>query len=140
MKRIIFAGALLGGVFFQIACSKKSGSANGPDNNPPTVQPPVSYPGLQLALTNDNSKQVEIYDPSVTNWNTTEAKKWSWSPTTTQGFSTTEIKVFGGGTDFKVRKLNVWQDADDAAISDNGMAAGRLCWCTPMPIKIPARK
>lgn len=123
MRRIIFAGVLLGLVLFQIACSKKSGAPDAPDNNPPTVQPPASYPGLLLALTNDNSKQVEIYDPTVTNWNTSEAKKWSWSPTTTKGFSTAEIKAFGGGTDFKVRKMKVWQEADYAAISDNGMAA-----------------
>lgn len=115
-------GVAISLAIFQMACSKKSGTNTGlgPTNNPPVVQ---SYPGLQLALTNDASKQIEIYDPMITDWNSAEAKKWRWSPTTALGFSTNEIKSFGGGTDFKVRKMKIRQDASYAVISDNGMAA-----------------
>ncbi|MFX1706677.1 DUF6528 family protein [Chitinophaga sp. CC14] len=122
MRRIIWIGAAIALAIFQMACSKKSGTNTdpGPTNNPPVVQ---SYPGLQLALTNDASKQIEIYDPMITDWNSADAKKWRWSPTTALGFSTNEIKSFGGGTDFKVRKMKIWQDASYAVISDNGMAA-----------------
>ncbi|HEY8955484.1 DUF6528 family protein [Chitinophaga sp.] len=122
-RRVILSGIAVALVIFQMACSKKGGTDTpNPPTNPPVVTP-VPYPGLQLALTNDASKQIELYDPMVTDWNTAEAKKWTWSPTTGLGFSANEIKSFGGGTDFKVRKMTTRQNASYAAISDNGMAA-----------------
>nr|WP_295869461.1 DUF6528 family protein [uncultured Chitinophaga sp.] len=115
MKRIILTGTAFALLVFQLACSKKQG-ATAPPDNPPPVQKPEPYPGLPLALTNDAVRKIEIYDPMVTDWNTADAKKWSWSPTTALGFSADEINRFGGGTDFKVRK-------NYAVMSDNSMAA-----------------
>lgn len=112
---MILTGAAFALVVFQLACSKKQG-ATAPPDNPPAIKQPEPYPGLPLALTNDATRRIEIYDPMAVDWNTADAKKWSWSPTTALGFSTDEINRFGGGTDFKVRK-------NYAVMSDNGMAA-----------------
>lgn len=120
MKKII-----IGLLVVLTACTKNPGANNapGPGTNPPPATVPEPYPGNLLALTNDATKQIEIYDPSVIDWNTAEAKKWRWSPTTTLGFTTDEINKFGGGTDFKVRKMSIWQNNTFAAISDNSFAA-----------------
>lgn len=115
MRRIILITTAAALIIFQFACSKKQG-ATAPPVDPPAVQKPEPYPGLPLALTNGSNKKLEIYDPTVTDWNIADAKKWSWSPTTTLGFSVDEINRFGGGTDFKLRK-------SIAVISDNNMAA-----------------
>ncbi len=121
LGRILLTGATISWVVFQIACSKKPGA--GPGDNPPPVQAPEPYPGFQLALTNSASKQIELYDPMITNWNSGDAKKWSWGPTALLGFSSSEISRFGGGTDFKLRKMKIWQNASYAVVSDNSMAA-----------------
>lgn len=120
MKRI-----LIGLLVIVSACGKNPGAntAPGPGTNPPPVQNPEPYPGNLLALTNDASKQIEIYDPAATDWNTADAKKWRWAPTVALGFTTDDVNKFGGGTDFKVRKMPVWQNATFAAISDNSFAA-----------------
>ncbi|GEP91832.1 hypothetical protein SAMN05660909_03931 [Chitinophaga terrae (ex Kim and Jung 2007)] len=120
MRKII-----LGLLVMLTACSKNPGADTAPDPtpDPPAVKDPEPYPGNPLALTNNSTRQIEIYDPAKVDWNTAEAKKWRWSPLPSQGFTTEEANKFGGGTDFKVRKMSVWQNATYAAISDNSFAA-----------------
>ena len=125
MKKICFA-LLICLINLNIACSKKPVGGDSPTDsantgNTPAV--PVSYTGLLVALTNNTSKKIEIYDPVSTDWNLSDAKKWSWAPTVNLGFSADENSKFGGGTDFKPRKMPIWQNADYAAISDNSFAA-----------------
>ncbi|MBC9930179.1 DUF6528 family protein [Chitinophaga qingshengii] len=118
MKKLIISGAVLCATI--AACSKNNGNDTTAPPKPSIVNTPEPYPGFPLALTNGATKQIEIYDPMVTDWNAANAKTGRWSPTTTLGFSTDEINRFGGGTDFKVRTIN---SITYAALADNSMAA-----------------
>ncbi|MGX5819258.1 DUF6528 family protein [Chitinophaga lutea] len=116
MKRMIICLAVV-----LVACGKNPGGSPPPGpGNPPPASTPEPYPGHLLALTNDATKQIEIYDPVATDWNTAEAKKWRWSPSTALGFTPEEVTKFGGGTDFKVRKM---PNGTFAALTDNSFAA-----------------
>ncbi|NIG55399.1 DUF6528 family protein [Chitinophaga sp. Cy-1792] len=124
MKKIFLTGAACCLMICQMACSGKSGDATSPGTTtPPVTETPQPYPGQLLALTNDATKELVLYDPMVTDWNTDAAKKWKWVPTTGLGFSASEIKIWGGGTDFKLRKKASGQDTAVAALCDNSMAA-----------------
>jgi len=144
MKKIILTGIVICLIGFPIACSKKTrgDASSGPQNKPPTVKTPEPYPGLQLVLTNNASRKIEIYDPAVTDWNLSDAKKWSWSPVASLGFSTDESNKFTGGTDLKIRKMKIWQNTDYAAMSDNSMAAiiaypsGQRVWSKVIPANV----
>ncbi|NUS53809.1 MAG: hypothetical protein HOV66_02950, partial [Streptomycetaceae bacterium] len=47
--------------------------------------------------------QLLAFDPAVTDWNTAAAVKWSWKPTTAEGFSSAEVSAAGLVSDFKLR-------------------------------------
>ena len=114
---IIFTAGLI------LSCGKKNPTEE-PFVKPPFVsKPPEAFAGFPVVLTNDASKKIEIYDPVVENWNTAEAKKWSWAPTISLGFSSADVTTFGGGTDFKLRKVSAWNNGAYFAITDNSFAA-----------------
>jgi len=126
---------LIATVAFLAACGGKS-KDTAPPVTPPVTPSPEPYPGQLLALTNDATKELVLYDPAVIDWNTDAAKKWRWTPTTTLGFSAAEIKTWGGGTDFKLRRT---KDTTVAALCDNSMAAliayptGKRIWSQVIP-------
>jgi hypothetical protein len=106
-----------------LSCGKKK-TTEKPYVPPPFVsKPPEAFAGFPVVVTNDASRKIEIYDPVVENWNAVEAKKWSWAPTIALGFSAADVNTFGGGTDFKLRKVPVWNNKEFAAVADNGFAA-----------------
>ncbi|MDR6781467.1 hypothetical protein ABIE26_002045 [Pedobacter africanus] len=122
MKRnLILCALFTAGLIW--SCGKNN-TAEPPVVKPPFVsKPPEAFAGFLTVLTNDASKRIEIYDPTIENWNSAEAKKWSWAPATSLGFVTADVSTFGGGTDFKLRKVPVWNNAEYAAITDNSFAA-----------------
>lgn len=75
-----------------------------------------------IATTDGATKSIRVFDPSVSNWNSPSALKWSWKPTASLGFSTAEINVWGGGSDVKLRNNDVW-GGQWAAVSDGHLAA-----------------
>lgn len=109
-------------VMMAIACGKKGGQE--PPPNPPPVNPPGTdtLTGMILA-TNNSTKSMELYDAGVTDWNNAAAKKWSWKPSTANGFSTAESNAFAGGSDLRLRQVKAWGDSIFMALTDTKMAA-----------------
>jgi hypothetical protein len=62
-----------------------------------------------IATTNQASHQIECYDPvNYGNWNTAGALKWSFKPTTTSGYSSTEISAWTRPSDVKLRSCSAY--------------------------------
>lgn len=56
-----------------------------------------------IAATNQANNRIDVYDPSVPDWNSPQALKWSWKPTTALGYSEKESSLWNGPTDAKLR-------------------------------------
>ncbi|MFK7697057.1 DUF6528 family protein [Paenibacillus sp. HJGM_3] len=56
-----------------------------------------------IAATNQANNRIEAYDPTVADWNSPEALKWSWKPTTALGYSEKEASLWNGPTDAKLK-------------------------------------
>lgn len=120
MTRIIIALSMLALIVF--ACGK-SGSAG--DNPPPVNPPPPAEDTLKgmIFTTNNSTKSLEMYDAGVKDWNKPEAKKWSWRPSVSAGFSTAESNAFAGGSDVRLRKVRDWNNETFLSLTDTRMAA-----------------
>lgn len=116
MLRLIIGTCLP--AFLALSCGKKGGQATV--TPPPTVTDTLK--GLIIA-TNGASKSIEIYDAAIKDWNASNAKKWSWRPTATAGFSTAEVNGFAGGADARLRQVSVWNNGDFIAMADAKGAA-----------------
>ncbi|MGV3509104.1 MAG: DUF6528 family protein [Sphingobacteriaceae bacterium] len=75
------------------------------DENPPVTTPCTNCP---VVATNQSENTVEVYDPSVADWNTAAAKIWSWKPTVALGYSTAEIGKWSNVSDAKLRNTTIW--------------------------------
>jgi hypothetical protein len=54
--------------------------------------------------TDQAGRRLMAFDPAVTDWNTSAALKWSWTPTTRLGFSSAEVSAFTNVADAKLRE------------------------------------
>lgn len=70
---------------------------------------------------NQATGQIEIYDPGVSDWNTSTALKWSWKPTTAKGYSQYAVDHWGLPTDFKVRNVAAWGGNHLVAACSDGL-------------------
>ncbi|CAG7644131.1 DUF6528 family protein [Paenibacillus allorhizosphaerae] len=52
-----------------------------------TVKAPEPENGNLVAVTDQASQKIIVFDPNAEDWNSEQAIKWSWKPTSTNGFS-----------------------------------------------------
>ncbi|GIG59677.1 hypothetical protein Lfu02_40490 [Longispora fulva] len=57
-----------------------------------------------VAVTDQATHQIRLFDPKVTDWSAPGAERWDWKPTTSNGFLPREIQRWGVPTDVKLRK------------------------------------
>lgn len=102
----------------------------------PAVAAADDYPILAGDL---KSRQLMVLDPTVTDWNSSSAVKWTWAPTAGRGFSSSEVAAFNGGSDFRLRNVATGS-GQRIALSDTwGLAAvisypaGHRIWATAVP-------
>lgn len=78
-----------------------------------------------IATTNQANDRVELYDESVTDWNTAAALKWSWWPADWGGFSSAEIAAWSNVSDVKVRNTTHWSGTSQVIVttSSGGLVA-----------------
>lgn len=108
-------------VLIVIACGKSGNSVT-----PPQVEPPGptedTLKGMIL-VTNNSTKSLEMYDAGTKDWSKPEAKKWTWRPSVSSGFSTAESNSFGGGSEVRVRQVKAWNNEVFMSLTDTKMAA-----------------
>ncbi|WJH36002.1 DUF6528 family protein [Paenibacillus sp. CC-CFT747] len=54
-----------------------------------------------IATTNQANNTIDLYDPAVDDWNSPDALKWSWKPSTALGYSSAEVRLWGGPSEAK---------------------------------------
>jgi len=85
-------------------------------------------PCCWISTTNDADLKVDVWDPADNPW-TTSNMKWSWEPTTALGYNaTTEIPLWSGPSDVKVRNNTVFGGSQVIIAS-----AGRLATIASYP-------
>jgi hypothetical protein len=82
----------------------------------------AAVPCCWIGTTDSTTQSIRVLDTQVSDWNARAALKWSWKPTTAEGFTASEVSTWGGGTDVKLRESSVW-GGQSLAIADNSMAA-----------------
>ena len=71
-----------------------------------SAQTPAITPGdCWIAVTDNTSKSIMVFDPSVTDWNSSSALKHTWAPSSSNGF-TTPTDGWGLPADVKIRNYN----------------------------------
>ncbi|MEV6416964.1 DUF6528 family protein [Kribbella sp. NPDC051718] len=91
---------------------------------------PTAEAGRLVAVTDQQSEngpdaRIRLLDPAVYNWNTAAALKWSWSPTTSNGFSGLTT-AWGLPSDVKLRMDRA--GAYVAVVSDSRGLAGLITY------------
>ncbi|MDR6781546.1 hypothetical protein ABIE26_001966 [Pedobacter africanus] len=78
-----------------------------------------------IATTNQANNRIELYDETVTDWNTAAALKWSWWPADWGGFSSAEIAAWSNVSDVKVRNTTHWSGTSQVIVvaSSGGLVA-----------------
>src|SRR6266478_4665415 len=56
-----------------------------------------------VACGNQAAARYEIYDGSVTDWNSSSALKWTFQPTTAHGWNSSEVAAYSNCSDLKLR-------------------------------------
>lgn len=80
--------------------------------------------GCWIAVTNQANNLLEAYDPSVTDWNLTNARKWTFEPTTGGGYdATAEIALWDDPTDVKLRNTTAFAGTSQAIATCGGRLA-----------------
>lgn len=82
----------------------------------------AAVPCCWIGTTDSTTQSIRVFDTQVSDWNARAALKWSWKPTTAEGFTSAEVSAWGGGTDVKLRENGTW-GGQWLAIADNSMAA-----------------
>jgi hypothetical protein len=83
-----------------------------------------------IATTNQATEQIEVYDPAVFDWSTAAARKWTWKPTTANGYNaTSEIPLWFNPADVKLRNTNVFAGTSQVIVT----AGGRLATIAAYP-------
>ncbi|HEY0668535.1 MAG TPA: endonuclease/exonuclease/phosphatase family protein [Sphingobacteriaceae bacterium] len=111
-----------------IGCNKTElkdsvSTASGSKNNDASTLSVNDVYGI--ACTNMANDMIEVYDPSITDWNLSSALKWSWKPNTSAGWSTAEVNawVSGDPLDVKLRNSTVWSGTSQVIVSVSGNLA-----------------
>jgi len=91
---------------------------------------PQAEAGRLVALTDQQSEKgvdarIRLMDPAVANWNTAAAQKWSWSPTSANGFSGL-TSYWGLPSDVKLRMDR--SGAYVAVVADSRGLAGLISY------------
>lgn len=68
-------------------------------------------PSYRVVTTNQASNRIEIYNPSIKDWNSSGALEWSWYPNNTNGFS---------------EPINGWRLPTDAKLRNNQLFGGKV--------------
>jgi hypothetical protein len=84
---------------------------------------PATLNDLPIIATNQANNQVEIYDYYSTNWESTTDIIWSWKPTTSNGFNSTEVSSWSQPTEARVRANSTWGGEWLATSSSGGLVA-----------------
>ncbi|MBC9914288.1 DUF6528 family protein [Chitinophaga varians] len=93
---------------------KKTAAADGP-------QAQTEATCCWVAITNQATKKIEVYDPADASWTTA---KWSWMPTTTLSYNaTSEIPLWDSPTDIKVRNSTVFANTAQVITATSGRLA-----------------
>lgn len=74
-----------------------------------------------ISTTNQATGKIEIYDPAVSDWNNASALKWSWKPTSAEGYSTYALTYWNVPNDFRVRAVSAWGGNWLAACASGGL-------------------
>jgi|GEM_PF-572235 len=61
-----------------------------------------------VACGNQATARYEIYDESVTDWNSSSALKWTFHPTTANGWTSSEVAAYSNCSDLKLRNCAKW--------------------------------
>lgn len=61
-----------------------------------------------IACGNQATARYEIYDESVTDWNSGSALKWTFQPTTANGYSSSLVAAYSNCSDLKLRTCAKW--------------------------------
>ncbi|WJH36662.1 DUF6528 family protein [Paenibacillus sp. CC-CFT747] len=75
-----------------------------------------------IAVTDQGSDQIKVYDPKKADWNAKNALQWSWAPTAANGFDGL-LSAWGLPTDAKVRKNAKWGGEWMVVTDSKGLAA-----------------
>ncbi|GAB3907019.1 DUF6528 family protein [Mucilaginibacter boryungensis] len=109
---------------------KIADSGSGQQVKSPNLSIESTTCGCWIGAVNQANNAVEVYDPAVYYWNTAPALKWSFTPTTALGYSSTaEIPLWGGPTDVKLRNVNAFTGTSQAIAT----AGGRLATIAAYP-------
>jgi Family of unknown function (DUF6528) len=83
--------------------------------------------------------QLIALDPAVTDWNSSAAVKWQWTPTAALGYTAAETAAFSGGNDFRLRNRGTGSDQRLVVVDGQGLASvaaypsGRRVWAKVIP-------
>ncbi|MGV3509562.1 MAG: DUF6528 family protein [Sphingobacteriaceae bacterium] len=105
---------------FFAGCSKKQLSetnleTTGTKEESASVSAPCTT--CYVAGTNQNGNRIEVYDPAVADWNTAAAKIWSWKPTTTLAYTSTDIAAWSNVSDVKLRDNTLWANVNQVIVA-----------------------
>ncbi len=111
------------------ACQKDS---EIPDKEPiNSEEPPVTTPSNLSVIVGENeffvavcniiSDQIEIYDSQDATWDNNTAK-WLWKPTTSKGYTSSEVNAWGNPMDVKQRRVTRF----DGSKTYMGIVGGKL--------------
>ncbi|MGN7819347.1 hypothetical protein HGH92_04090 [Chitinophaga varians] len=98
-------------VLFTLSCSRQQEQLQ-PENKTTTAedgrQAQTEATCCWVAITNQATKKIEVYDPADASWTTA---KWSWMPTTALSYNaTSEIPLWEAPTDIKVRNNAIFDN------------------------------
>jgi hypothetical protein len=79
-----------------------------------------------VCVGNDANGRYEVYDPTVTDWNSSSALKWSFAPTTGGGWTSAEVAAYSNPSDMKLR----WRNGSQVVVST---ASGGLATIASYP-------
>lgn len=96
-------------VLLTVSCSRQPDQQLQPESPaaaPENRQAQTEATCCWVAITNQATKKIEVYDPADATWST---PKWSWMPTTALSYNTaSEISLWEAPTDIKVRNNTVF--------------------------------
>lgn len=79
-----------------------------------------------IACGNQATSQYEVYDPTVTDWNSGSALKWTFAPSTSRGWSSAQVDAYSNPSDLKLR----WVGSSQVVVS---CASGGLATIATYP-------
>jgi hypothetical protein len=85
-----------------------------------------TWPSDYVCVGNQADSAYEVYDPTVTDWNSPSALLWSFTPTTSGGWTSSQVAAYSNPSDMKM----VWWGSEPAVVS---CASGGLATIATYP-------